>query len=595
MPVRSVVPGTDAPDLNDLFVLPQPVSVCQLLLTKCWSKLIALGRWAELSASLPEQIQEQICPAGSEDPQPSQVDLTASSCRELANHIRRWSVHVLACVQDVESERTHLEAAVRWLDNVSWSLPQNQTGVQADDDFNVLNRSRHAYSSLFMVKMLLLMRVIPGSVDVKHLLIDAVSLLFPHLLKSVCEQLLTKPNVFPSPGTRHQARLVLDAALLLWRRAETGTYVRFGGADASPQAGFDFLLSSTDYILQEQIVPLFQAVRRMMKDASLRLEGLWEEQSPQSVADHQLVRKHLRKEDDIPIALGNAATSATHKVAGMLHKYSLRCESEESLAKYLSSFFSFCSDMGTEMNISSFRIPAQKLQELLPVWMKKVVLDDDDVQGCQWRPLLLENDVCSVNGSQPGQSVPGASSVADSPRCFDSATFLPQALAIPGMLHITSNGLEQVTQHLVHFDEWFGQLKVIESLWKNGRLVRFVNFCVRPAGAFASEIAADFLRRKPGSLYLKRWNEVSKFCLRIKDLLPSLKAFWDQKAFSSCKSSVAGADAEFDPCLLTSILQDPMFEARLDWMQFWGWGGSGRGVVPLGRFLLVLLEVTYTT
>ena len=323
-------PNLDSDVLANLLVLPQPNSVCRLLLAEpqAWVSLVALGRWAELSASLPELFQESIGPSGAEPPQPSQVDLTASSCQEVANHIRRWAPCVLASLPE---ERMHLEAAVCWLDNISWNFPA--------DGYGLLQKSKLVYSSLFLVKMLLLMRLIPGSVDVKTLLIDAVSLLFPNLLKSVCEKLLHKPKMFPSPGTRHQARLVLDADLLLWRRRETGTYVRFGGADSSPQAGFDFLLSSTDYILTEQVVPVWEAVIRMMKEADMRCEGRWEQQSDQSIADHVLVRQHLRKEDDIPTALGNSAATAAHKVAGMLHKYSLRCENESALAAYLSSFF----------------------------------------------------------------------------------------------------------------------------------------------------------------------------------------------------------------------------------------------------------------
>ena len=543
-------PNLDSDVLANLRVLPQPNSVCRLLLAEpqAWVSLVALGRWAELSASLPELFQESIGPSGAEPPQPSQVDLTASSCQEVANHIRRWAPCVLASLPE---ERMHLEAAVCWLDNISWNFPA--------DGYGLLQKSKLVYSSLFLVKMLLLMRLIPGSVDVKTLLIDAVSLLFPNLLKSVCEKLLHKPKMFPSPGTRHQARLVLDAALLLWRRRETGTYVRFGGADSSPQAGFDFLLSSTDYILTEQVVPVWEAVIRMMKEADMRCEGRWEQQSDQSIADHVLVRQHLRKEDDIPTALGNSAATAAHKVAGMLHKYSLRCENESALAAYLSSFFSFCSDMGTEINISGFRI--QNLEALLPTWMRKTTLDED-VQGAQWQPMVLESDVSGMCDGQVHQPLVSEGQPQNQ-NVFTSNTFLPEALSIPGMLHITSNGLQQVTSLLAHFDDWFSQLKVIEHLWNKGRLVRFVNFCVRPHAT--PEIVADFLGRKPGSLYLKRWNEVSKFCLRIRDLLPYLKAFWNEDAFCSGKSAAGldRADAEFDPGSLTIILQDAMFEALL--------------------------------
>eukprot|EP00435_Cladocopium_sp_Y103_P050303 s381_g15.t1 len=483
--------------------------------------------------------------------------MSAPACMALVTHIRRWAPSVLTLTRDVEGERMHLEASIRWLQNIACSLPT--PGVD-DADATLFQRNRQAYSSLFMIKMLLLTRLIPGSVDVKKVLLDAAALLFPHL-SQVCEQLLDKPNVFPTPGTRHQARLVLDSALLLWRRLQGNSedeFVRFAGADASPQAGHDFLLSSTDYIRKDKLVLLMKAICRMMQDAENRLSGAWTEQSEQSIADHHFVRCNLRKEDDIPVALGNSASSAAHKVAGMLHKYALRCSSEVALRKYLGSVFSFCSDMGTEMHISSFRV--QKLDQLLPSWLR---LGDlmEDVQYCVPDSLSLESDVSLPSESnQPEIAVIAEDSHGPRTDELNSQAFLPKALLIPGMLHVMSNGLQHVTSQLSYFDKWFDQLQVIEQLWKNGRLLRFINYCLKPAAP--EHITAMFFQRKLGSLYVKRWNEVSRFCLRLADLLPYLRTFWSADAFNSAKKmNSSSADSEFDPSTLTAILQDAMFFA----------------------------------
>lgn len=549
-------------EVDDMFVLPQPQSICHLILQQAWSSILCMGRWNEFVATFPERLQQLIGPTGANEPTPSKAELTVSGCVDLANHIRRWAELVLNSQQDAaskESEHMHLEGAVQWLENLAANIPR--TDIVNTDRKGWLKRcSNQVYSSLFMVKALLLMRLIPGSVNMTSLLVDAVMLLFPNLLRSVCERLLADPHVFPGSGQRHQARLVLDAALLFWRRADTRAYVRFGGADASPQCGYDFLLSSSDYILKTEIVATFVAVQRMMQEANIRttMNG---EQSDQSIADHLLVRQNILKEDDLPIALGNSAASTGDKCAAMMYKWFLRCDSRDALAEYIESFFSYTSDMGTEIHMAGFHLRA--IDDLLPVWMQPQAISCDVELGyATFRLPALESDVAEtdrlpitseVNNDQVEYEPPFQDD-------FKSGLFLPNALVIPGMLHITSNALQQLSDQLDHFPVFFEQLKMIEHLWKKGRLCRFINFCVHPVAT--PDVASQFQARKLGSLYLKRWNEVVRFCLRLQDLLPLLAAFWDEGKFNYSRQ--ANADTEFDPTELTRILQDKFFRAYFD-------------------------------
>lgn len=548
-------------EVDDMFVLPQPQSICHLILQQAWSSILCMGRWNDFVATFPERLQQLIGPTGANEPTPSKAELTVSGCVDLANHIRRWAEPVLNSQQDAgskESEHMKLEGAVQWLENLAANIPR--TDVVNTERKGWLKRcSKQVYSSLFMVKALLLMRLIPGSVDMRSLLVDAVMLLFPNLLRSVCERLLADPHVFPGSGQRHQARLVLDAALLFWRRADTRAYVRFGGADASPQCGYDFLLSSSDYILKTEIVPTFMAVQRMMQEANIRttMNG---EQSGQSIADHFLVRRNILKEDDLPIALGHSAASTSEKCAAMMYKWFLRCDSRDALAEYMESFFSYTADMGTEIHMAGFHLRA--IDDLLPAWMQPQAISSDVEPGyATFRLPTLESDVAETD------HLPITSEVKDQVQYepplqddFKSGLFLPNALVIPGILHITSNALQQLSDHLDHFPVFFEQLKMIEHLWKKGRLCRFINFCVHPVAT--PDVASQFQARKLGSLYLKRWNEVVRFCLRLKDLLPLLAAFWDEERFNYCRQ--ANADAEFNPTELTRILQDRFFRAYFD-------------------------------
>ena len=364
---------------------------------------------------------------------------------------------------------------------------------------------------------------------------------------------MENPHIFPGSSQRHQARLVLDAALLLWRRSDQRQYIRFGGADASPQCGFDFLLSSSDYILKSEIVQTFLAIQRMIQESQARSFG---PQSDESKADHAVVKRNVLKEDDIPVALGHGATSASNKCAAMVYKWFMRCDSKEMLQEYMGSFFSFTADLGTEIHMPGFHV--RSVDDLLPAWMQQNTLSSDIEDGhAVWCLPVMESDVAD---GQYGQQEPAVNSVQVVASDSSSGKFLPNSLVVPGMLHITSNALERLADQLAHFPIFFQQLRLIEQLWKQGRLSRFVNFCIHPVAS--PEVAAQFQKRKLGSLYLKRWNEVCRFCMRLKDLLPLLTAFWNEVRFNSSRRS--SVDAEFDPSELTKVLGDRLFHAYFD-------------------------------
>ena len=183
---------------EDLFVLPQPQSICHLILKQAWVSVLVLGRWNDFMASLPERLQQLVGPAGSNAPVPSQAELTFSACMDLANHIRRWAEPVLQSQPDPaskESEHMHLEAAVTWLENLSANIPRSDI-LDVGNDFLLRGCWNKVYSSLFMVKSLLLMRLIPGSIDMKSLLLDAVTLLFPKPLEICLREFVGESSHF---------------------------------------------------------------------------------------------------------------------------------------------------------------------------------------------------------------------------------------------------------------------------------------------------------------------------------------------------------------------------------------------------------------
>ena len=189
-------------------------------------------------------------------------------------------------------------------------------------------------------------------------------------------------------------------------------------------------------------------------------------------------------------------------------------------------FFHFALTWETEINVAGFRI--NEVQELLLPWLQTVDLHSDvgayDENGDD---MNLESDVAAVElevGMKRELQI--IAEVPDDPVKEDGADgecLLPNAFSVPGILHVVNNSLKELSTKLRYFEKIFSQLQSIEGLWKAGRLTRFINFCVRPNAP--PEVAALFLRRKLGSLYLARWGEVCRFCARLKDVLPYLQVF----------------------------------------------------------------------
>ena len=217
--------------------------------------------------------------------------------------------------------------------------------------------NKYMYSSLFLVKMMVLSRLIPSYVFFQEIAAGALELLFPQLMQYSIQRLLQVKHVFPSQGYKHYIRLALDIALLLWRRdveSEAGEggrnfsatrYVRFTGADSSPQLGNNWLNSATVSIKSDEALEVFHAVQRMIVDCGIRQRDSDWEQSERSKEDHGIVLAALQHIHDIPVALGSSAESTANKCAAMLHQWAVLMGDRRKLPEYTESVFSFCSDM----------------------------------------------------------------------------------------------------------------------------------------------------------------------------------------------------------------------------------------------------------
>lgn len=229
--------------------------------------------------------------------------------------------------------------------------------------------------------------------------------------------------------------------------------------------------------------------------------------------------------------------------------------------------------MGTELGIGEFRV--KDITSLLPDWLLPAELDcdlrDNYVDGSflDQSQELLQSDLAEMPQPCPDRCV-DVGPVAQEGGQFDDGEdcgfFLPQAMVVPGALHIVNNALQEVANSLHYWSTWFEQLREFEGLWSCGRLRRFVNYCVRPSAL--EHKANDIMKTKLGPLYMSPWNEVVKFCCRLSQVLPIVRCTWNQRLF--CQNLDASANnrgGQFSPNNFTAILSDPFFFAYFDMVQ----------------------------
>ena len=595
--------GLDEP-IESCLAVPLPETLFRMVVHGSWEHIPCLGRWHNLLHGVPEAEQRKVGWPGTCAPKAADGSLSQARLLELMDTVQSWAPILLNDDNNdmIHARKLQLTAAVRWLLNVRAAIPGVANGIA---------KKGIIYESLFLVKCMLMSRLMPAYVSWKQVCLESLSLLFPNLLKDSLQDLLERKNLFPGEGSKHKMRLVLDVALLLWKREkekQEGPFVRFAGADSSPQHGRNWLLSSCVSVRQDKIVEVFHCVQRLIAECQRRSlqkslgREEQEEESEQSCRDHATVHAFVVQEHDVPVVLGSGAESIANKCAAMLHKWSVFLGDSTCLPEHLKSFFSFCSDMGAELGIGHFHV--ENFMSLLPAWQRHEAMEVDlpeaaavPGRGNQHEPspepMNLESDLPSPVPEQPMESalesdlpfpIPAQPNEPvdvlmredaqqpvwtwqPPPSGDNSAHFLPNALVVPGLLHIVSNALVEVSGKLSYFETFFDQLGEFEGLVTCGRLVRFVNYCVRPS--HFSLKADELLQRKFGRLYLKRWGEVVKFCKRLSEFLPLIRCVWDEHKYR-CNDG-GGQEEEgregyckFNPSRFTTILRDHMFFAYFD-------------------------------
>ena len=432
-------------------------------------------------------------------------------------------------------------------------------------------------------------------------------------LQRSCVQELICEKV-PSPSVLRDLFLSVDIALMITQRQrhqQTGSTFQYFVVDSLPQGNHNWLLIKSTSVDTENCHRLATAAEYVASESKYAAEDLQAGYSTHLNLDVYLdnmttLRSNLVEHTWVPAAIGLSHANTAHKAAAFLHSCSLEVE-QNQIQDLLVNTVSFTSDLGVEIGIPGFR---SNLVELLPPWRHQqlqelqadesieaagenattllstfapALIPDGDSDAVVEEPpvkdgsaaLELEPDMvcvlpdmsCSSRPQASRASSPFATLLQDEWKANLAwhSVFLPFAIPVPGMLHITSNLLADVDTGMAYWPSFWAQLSNLSALLSNTqRLEKFRAACVNAQKPESSAANAIF-SRKLDALYSKRWGSVSFFVRRCKEYLSHLRDFWTESLYCGGQDKPDKITSQqFSPSQLTATLQCAKFSAYCD-------------------------------
>ena len=407
--------------------------------------------------------------------------------------------------------------------------------------------------------------------------------------------------------------LQMDTAYMLYQQQlSSKSFHRYLLVDSSPQGGRDWLLSKA-LVVYASPLNLTQAARTLSNlvaqvgehQSSRELDldpSLNAKEDEQSLIAQ--IREGLKTHTLPPAALGLSHSNTAHKASALLHAMTLEVPAD-AFQHQLRGVLSVTGDLGVEIGIPSFSSP---LQELMPTWRRqwfeKLVPDVPDVQidapldanaALQEDGDFLLQDLANPSSpmsqdaarSQPDEAqiykecnLPVSTNLAEPSEPSDATcnallheTFIahpawehivmPFAMAVPGMLHISGNLLEDVTASLSHWRDFWSQLKNLASLITNQQ--RLNKFCAKCLDGVPNQpIWEKVLSKKLPQLYTERWGVVTHFLRKARHMIEPLQKFWNATLYGGEDGDPGLPEGHFSPAALSQTLRDKCFVAYWD-------------------------------
>eukprot|EP00971_Amphidinium_carterae_P350630 6491656-Amphidinium_carterae.3 len=252
-------------------------------------------------------------------------------------------------------------------------------------------------------------------------------------------------------------------------------------------------------------------------------------------------------------ALGSGCSGEVEKAAALTHMLAMLRPHMSDLKRHVCEVRAVCTDLGTESGLANMHTP---VENLVPPWYGALSIgleaDVMDVEG-----------VSTQSGLQPDiEHFGGATADRPALEHFTPTTakgFLPLAIGVAGMEHITNNLTEEIHVHLAYWETFYGQLKNASLLLVHRfRRERFVQHCL---GGSPLAQQAHELEGWSATLYEKRWRHVILFIRALLPVWPLLKAFSAHRylnAGGGGEIDVMGG-AQFDAVQLEATVNDTMF------------------------------------
>ena len=509
--------------------------------------------------------------------------MTSESCRVLAEGVSLL-FHELP---DDSQERRREEVTQMHTTLTNWqrSLERKRGGIDSTD-----NRYHHDSRKLLQaLKTSSLLR--GGAQQLVEAVARSLAMVLPEVMQSSFLQFVSMPGdelmptevsvelkeSVPSASLIRRHELSLDICIILLTRLLKQRHPdgeKFGMADSSPMANFDWIWSQYTEIQKLDIIPTFEAITQI----KLSFEAYVAECRSRKVdGDEKLTHAELHTVRDewrpwlnqikrgmvthvnIPTAMASGHARLEDKVAAETYKLHLATPPATRLENEMATWRSNTSDMGTELGMASFKIKSGDVEKLLSEWIERRGLPAD-VEQQELRtglPFDAENQLDSdedalgldINIDDDNSDDELAPDIADvdmeppnappsralelptpTPAASLGCDYMPNGYTIGGFQHQTNNLNADCNKAMSHFKTYFQELKLLESLTtSSGRRQIFVWTCIRKSRFSYLEDRIEKLRSL--SLYEARWHEIVAFVKGIMPLLNAITCSFSAKRF----------------------------------------------------------------
>ena len=312
-------------------------------------------------------------------------------------------------------------------------------------------------------------------------------------------------------------------------------------ADSSPQAGVDWLLSTSLFIDGSNLAGCVESANFLYSSVSAFQEA--HAAGDVQVMEHIALERHrhgirlkeqMIRHRNLPMGLGSGSTSAEHKCKAICRAILTETQTVAAALLAMRRVKGICTDMGTELALSD--LAGFTPREMLPDWIQD--------------PPGLEPDIGIGDGAE--EAVPAG---------MEMHVF-PHALASAGVVHITNNiewGVENV---LSFWPTCLPGFKALAHLLHHDHLrKRYVDKCIR--GSRFAHRASTFANAVPNPAKW-RWGIVVNTLRKMLPMRLVLQATWRPDAFSGdarAGNEHDGPGDKLDVKLLTKTIRSAQWWA----------------------------------